>query len=261
MEYLEQKPRRIYKYIRINKAVEWMLNPNGGKLIFKEPNAWEDPTEKAMYEAKLLDKDGNEYRHPKVFASCFTKNIASDASWTVYQHVKVNDTQPRGCIKLSIRFEGLLSQLRKWIKEEEKKGRKFTLYYGNVVYKEWDDIEKVQIPKSSIRQKVFNDSAPIQENFLKLLLLKRKAYEYENELRIFLVLEGGNVNSNELNVPIKWNKCLRKIYYGKDCDPMELSKLNNSLFKNIVEESDLLKEKDKLTIKLPNKLHSYENNL
>ena len=251
-EYLENRQRLVYKYLRIDKAVEWLLFQPKGKIVFVEPSKWSDPTESVFYKAKLLISNQKECQKPIVFATCFTKNQASEASWVVYQHAKKDDDRPEGCIKLSIRFDEFLNQLRKWIKKEEGNGRKYSLFYGNVMYYEWSELKEIQKRGSKMQLRTFNACATIKENFLKTLLLKRKAYEYENELRVFLVLESGEYDMAGLEVKIDWNKCIRKIYYDESIDPKYLSKLQRSEFCKKVEKSTLMNYKNDFTIVLPN---------
>ena len=252
MEYLENRKRLVYKYLRIDKVNEWLLSQTPGKIVFSEPSKWSDPTESAFYNAKLLTRNHVEYQKPKVYATCFTKNQASEASWVVYQHAKKNDNRPEGCVKLSIRFDEFLNQLRKWIMKEESNGRKFSLFYGNVIYYDWSELKEIKKRGSHMQLKTFNAGATIKENFLKTLLLKRKAYEYENELRVFLVLENGEYDKDGLEVKIDWSKCIRRIYYDESTDIEYLSKLKCSDFCKKAEKSTLMNYKNDFTIVLPN---------
>ncbi len=235
MKYLNRKYRSVYKYSRIDNAISSL---EGGYLYFSKPQNWPDPTEKALYGAKYKSKDGTLIECPTVYAFCITRSQASDAALTVYQHLtkeeenraKANGKEIcRGCVKLSIKFDSLLKQIELWVNEQREIGIEYDFYYGEVSYYDWKKIRAIQNSDSEMQKLVLDPNVSFIENYLRILLLKRDAYEYENEIRLFLVKRKSNNEEPSLRVNIQWNECLNKyIYYGEECEDKDIKKLRQT---------------------------------
>lgn len=235
MKYLNRKYRSVYKYSRIDNAISSL---EGGYLYFSKPQNWPDPTERALYNAKYKSKDGTLIECPTVYALCITKSQASDAAWTVYQHLtkeeknraKANGKEiPRGSVKLSIKFDSLLKQIELWVNEQRERGIEYDFYCGDVSYYDWKKIKTIQKPDSEMQKLVLDPNASFTENYLRILLLKRDAYAYENEIRLFLVKRKSDNEEPSLMVNIQWKECLNKdIYYGGECENNDITKLRQT---------------------------------
>ena len=198
-----------------------------------------------------------------------TSNQASEAAWVVYQHLKKGldddraakrkkniegkDSIVRGCVKFSIKFKEFLSQLDGWAKAQG-----YELYVSRVRYYDWKKMKTVEKLDSEFQWKVFVQGAPFIENYLRMLSLKREPYEYENEIRLFLVKwPNAKDKANEsLDVAIQWKKCLHTdVYYGEECEEPKIAELRqvcDTLNSNIkVKESTLLKRRKHLRIQMP----------
>lgn len=208
---------------------------------------------------------------PLAYALCVTSNQASEAAWVVYQHIKKTadddqaskekkrekgtkkeDSIVRGCVKFSIKFREFLSNIEDWAKENG-----YMLYVSRIRYFDWQEMRTIQKLNSEFQRKVFVKDAPFIENYLRVLSLKRTSYEYEKEIRLFLVKRpslSGNV-TNEINVAV-WDACLnRNVYYGDECEPASIENLRNACAsastKLKVTKSTLSRPRKNLTIHVP----------
>lgn len=276
MKYLEAIERRVYKYLRIQKAIDYLKER---RVTFVKLHTWSDPTEKAFAMATIKTKDGrvlNPEQLPLVYALCVTSNQASEAAWVVYQHIKKSadddlvvkekkgkkDTKKkesivRGCVKFSIMFKAFLSQIEDWAKENGYK-----LYVSRIRYFDWPEMRTVQKLDSAFQRMVFEKDAPFIENYLRLLSLKRTSYEYENEIRLFLVKWpcGGNQTTESIDVTVDWGTCLtQNVYYGDECESANIENLRKTCAvastKLQVKKSTLSKPRKSLTIQVPYNLN------
>lgn len=76
-----------------------------------------------------------------------------------------------------------------------------------------------------------------RRNFISLLSLKRKAYEYEKEVRFFLIPKDpqgershGKQKSNYQYIPIEWAKLIKSARIDKHCSQAELKSLQQACF-------------------------------
>lgn len=267
MKYLEVMERRVYKYLRVQKAIDFLKER---RVTFVKLHMWSDPTEKAFSRATIMTRDGHKVETlPLVYALCVTSNQASEAAWVVYQHIKksADDDQAakgkknmkgkesivRGCVKFSIKFKEFLSQIEEWATEND-----YELYVCRVHYFDWKKMKKVQNLDSDFQRMVFEKDAPFIENYLRLLSLKRIPYEYENEIRLFLVRWSceGNQTTESIDVTVDWGTCLNQdVYYGDECEPTSIENLRNACTsastKLQVKKSTLGKPRRHLTIQVP----------
>ena len=164
----------LYKYMNVERAISFL---SSGIYYLVEPTAWMDPYEKRFYTAdyKMV---ANQYNPQQIYCTCFTDKISNEAAWKMYRG------KDGGIANRSIRFEmnrtALLQYLDRYI---DNKGK---IYIGDANYryttKMIDNIHKRQ---SILYSEYFNGFSI--HKFLELLLIKRKAFEYESEVRLFYV--------------------------------------------------------------------------
>ena len=211
MKYLNEFPIKetgnVFKYQKAEVANLCLsLNEQKGTLKFSRPSEWKDPTERAFYEAKISPE--NVVNASKVYACCISKEALSEAAWITYQY-GTND----GSVKFSIKFDEFLNQIDSWAREHQ-----YELYIGETIYDEWQVINKIGQPDFKYKSKIFVADASPLETFLRSLLLKRKAFEYEKEIRLFLVNEGTEDKGQSILVEVDWKDCLNDtIYFSEDC--------------------------------------------
>ena len=119
--------------------------------------------------------DGNKKRKflwkNRIFCICMTQTMVSEAPWQIYSSGKIG-------VQFRINRDVLLQELKNMEKD-------YNIYIGRVEYMNTDDImqDLSQIPFSKKPiVPVYSDTYVAQ-----LLMLKRVAFQYEDEIRIMLV--------------------------------------------------------------------------
>lgn len=168
-EFLRKK--LIYKYMPLEFALEII---KGKYLWLCNPASWKDPFEKRFIEAKYL-VGGKELDFPlkgQLFCTCFTQTPTSEAHWNSYSD---------GQIGISLRI--VRKQLLKVL---EQNSTDYDIYIGKVNYLKTNELKK---PISEIEHFKTMSSLNISNRRIQvnLLLLKRIAFQYENEIRILAV--------------------------------------------------------------------------
>lgn len=164
----------LHKYLTLEHALEMLSNKS---IWFANPIIWKDPFEKRFIENKYIIGSIEEqfpWRN-KVYCMCSTQTATSEAYWNTYS---------LGEIGLSIKFnrQNLLNELDRLSTAGNR------IYIGKVEYQQTKEIKSPLSTNSFINP----TGTPITslrstELKIRLLLLKRLAYEYENEVRIFIV--------------------------------------------------------------------------
>ena len=161
----------LYKHIPLENALRTLKSKS---LWFSNPATWTDPFEKRFLEAKYT-KGGKEkpFTWPgRVFCTCMTQTQSSEAYWNAYSRGEI-------VIELRIVREKLLEELM-------KQSTKFDIFIGKVEYMKTADIKKVElkdIPFDPPLKVAWNTP----EFAARLFLLKRTAFQYEDEIRIILL--------------------------------------------------------------------------
>ena len=200
--------KTVYKYQKTSTAITSLTK---GTLRFSEPSAWKDPTEKTFYSV-LREKEGA----PIVYAACVTSKQLSEASWVTYQY-----GNNEGCAKFSIDFFDLIKQIETWAHEHN-----YTFYIGKAYYRTWKELKNVGKKDESLLYKIVFKGTSLQEDCLRMLLLKRDGFDYEREARLFLVKSDASEKKEDyVDVNIDWKQCLNQIYYSEDCKYVHVRKL------------------------------------
>lgn len=116
-----------------------------------------------------------------------------DASWRVYAGSSAKS------VRVSFEQKTLMDVLEDFA---DKNG--YEVYIGKVDYTfEKKDIKNLCKPSFPLHHKYF--PCPMsREHYLSLMLLKRKAFKYENEVRIFLVKDKVSFKNNLLFIPCNY---------------------------------------------------------
>ena len=158
----------------LERALDMLINHT---IWFANPTIWKDPFEKRFIE-NVYDIGGSQKVFPwkdRVYCMCATQTATSEAYWNAYS---------AGEIGVSLKFnrETLLNEF------DRIADTGYRIYIGRVEY------QKTQVIKSALSGNVFLNPTcnPIkslgsEELKVRLLLLKRLAYQYENEMRFFIV--------------------------------------------------------------------------
>lgn len=163
----------LYKYMSASRVLD-ILEKDPHQIGFVTPDRWYDP-----YETKYLNTDYTVlggYKQPKIFCFCARMdNFNEEASWKIYK----KDNEP--LLRLSIHTINFLFSLDKFAKEND-----CDLYFSKVDYRlkkaEIDTLYKLSSPYYHEFFDNFNN-----DQFVKVMSLKRRAFSYENEYRIFII--------------------------------------------------------------------------
>ena len=150
---------------------------NNSRITFVSPYTWEDSFETRYYKLKGYSSK-LEFVEPSVFCMCLTGKHAAneDAFWRRY--APQNDHLVKVYLKIDDLFHILDSFATKYNAE---------IYVGEAIYADKEHIEAITPTKNN----TFFSSPFEIENYLSLMSLKRGAFRYENEVRIFVVFRDG----------------------------------------------------------------------
>lgn len=160
----------LYRYMPISRVMEMLRTK---EICAVYPILWNDP-----YESKYLETDYTRlgYSQPKIYCICFRNDVDNEeASWKIY----ADGVEPT--IRVSFKANILFNVLNNFAKENHCK-----LYLSNAIYDHSrEEINNLHEESSTHFTKYFKDFS--EEKYLTIMSIKRKAFKYENELRIFLV--------------------------------------------------------------------------
>ena len=164
--------KTVFKYMPMNRFVK---SVDDQELVFVSPETWYDPFEQLYYGIDCLPKG---YKTEDIACMCVSEKSSTneDACWRVYAGTN-NKT-----VRISLEQDKLLQLLDNYATNNG-----YEVYIGRVNYA----FEKQEIKKlcnhSSKHYTMFFPKTMSREHYLSLMLLKRKSFLYENEVRIFLV--------------------------------------------------------------------------
>lgn len=209
---------KVYKYMTIET---FLVSLYAKTWRFFEPNKWNDKFEQRFYCADYKNL-GMEHMTPQLFATCVTREKNSEAAWKVYSHGQGLGSH---CVQLELDIDKLRIELN-------KNDLKIAEMY--VVYKEEKFILELHNKNKSKAYEAYFSSFSLKK-FLKLLTLKRNAYKYENEIRLFAIPKGnasrsiGN-DSQSKDLAIDWSKVIRKARIDEACTDAELISIQQACF-------------------------------
>lgn len=213
----EMRYSKVYKYMTIEAFLTSMYC---GNWRFFEPSKWNDRFEQRFYCAKynFSASIGNT---PQLFATCVTRVKNNETAWKVYAHGLGLGAH---CLQLELDIVELRKQLRaSGFRFEEKA----------VVYENENVILDLHRKRNQHYNKYFGSFS--LDKYLRLLSLKRDAYAYEQELRLFIIPDGdGNRNrckkADFRDLPIQWKDVITKVRVDKNCSPAELVSIQRACF-------------------------------
>lgn len=187
---LQDKP--FYKYLPMTRMVQMIEDK---QIVFVDPSTWKDPFEK-MY--ATVDCSSHGYS-PREDIACMcvsyfaTKN--EEASWKIYASSSREGISGIDAVRISLDKTNFLNLLERYARDKDCK-----VYIGKVIYDlKADDIREIY-KSSSPFHSLFCPHVMQTEHVLSLLLLKRRAYAYENEIRIFIVKDHLDMDGDLLKI-------------------------------------------------------------
>lgn len=179
----------VFKYMPMNRFIE---SVEKNELVFVSPEMWYDPFEQLYYG---IDCSAKGYATEEIACMCVSERSSTneDACWRVYAGSNGKT------VRISLDQDNLLQLIEDYA---DKNG--YEVYIGKVIY----DLEKREIrnlhnPSSTHYMKFF-PTTMTREHYLSLMLLKRKSFQYENEVRIFLVKRTIDLENGILRIPCNY---------------------------------------------------------
>ena len=174
-----------------------MLTDKNNVLV--RPTMWEDPWEKIVSNAKFnwnneyMEIDAANFKKHSWFGQCWSKEEVNDTIWRIFTPCRKKRT-----VRIKVSYDKFFAECRKH--QEHHDGIYF--YLNNVRYAEQNEksfSEKISdVIDDYTSQTIFastHDYMMLVE--LGILMTKRKAFEYEQELRLLVYVES---ESNEENL-------------------------------------------------------------
>lgn len=211
--------RSFYRFMR-KEVFDNMLR---GTFRFSNPSCWNDPYEKLFVNGNF---DAIKYTKPTVYAACFTREPNSDASWKVYTEDKENDP----CIRVEFDMNRFIEALCFAGNQVDR----FQLYIGDMSY----DLQNNSLCALGKRTSKYHYLAfpePFSDdNFVDLLLLKRKSFKYEQESRLIILSDIEQEESISLNyAPMLLQSFVKSIQISPLCPDKKAHELIYEIQKSV----------------------------
>ena len=211
--------KRVFKYMTVES---FLLSLYGHSWRFQEPSKWDDRFEQRFYCAnyRIAGAAGNT---PQLFATCVTRAKNSEAAWKVYAHGQGLGAH---CLQLEIDIAELRTQLN---------ATNYIIVEKQVDYKDERYILDLHLKKRSKNYSKYFSNFSF-EKFIDLLTLKRDAYTYEQEVRLFAVPDMSVATRNKwkkakpLDIPVDWKKIINSVRIDKNCSAGELKAIQQACY-------------------------------
>ncbi len=224
-----EKTTKFFKYLDIDSLITML---HSGKMVYVEPSHWYDPFEKLFYEA---DYSALDFDKPKVFCSCFTRKSTNEAAWIMYSHFRKGLASRSAKLELDpIVYYDFLESYGRLTNSQ--------IYIANVDYSLSEKtIKELHLKTSKKHDKYFRDFS--LKKFIRLLLIKRKAFEYEQEIRIFIVRDNkpnicpcGKIKKLSDKIILEYDITLlstliKSIFISPDCTAIESKLIKDEIKK------------------------------
>ena len=246
-----------FKYMDLETALICLETKS---LRFAEPSLWQDNYESRFYNANysaILEGRDETDICPLIYSTCLTGKKNNEAAWKIYTYGKVG--LGARCVEFTLSKFDLRKELISSLND-------FSIYEGLVSYVWEGDVDNMH--QQTIRINKKNEANPWYELFftafdktkyLNLMLLKRDAFEHEQETRIMLVpntpttakgkrhvKNGEKIYGNHKDVTIDWGKIIKEVRYSDSCTDVEIKLSKDAVRKAVgFVGDDATWEKDK----------------
>lgn len=171
----------IYRIISYNRFLE-LFDSRKNTLV--KPKLWEDTFENFTLKSKIKYSNGIEIAldtHERLYGQCWTTSRASDAMWRIYSPDK-----------RSVRIRTTVNKLFESISNANAKRAMVDSCIGKVKY-----LSESQIT-SQAKQAFSKNGQMTFGNLFRSLLVKRKAFAHEKEIRLIQLDWGFQVPSDDI---------------------------------------------------------------
>ena len=171
---------KVYRIVPFNRFVELFENK---KNALVRPKLWEDPFENLALNSPIdvMGEMGTIPFKDDVYGQCWSLNTASDAMWRIY-------SQGTDGIRIRSKVGKLIDGLAATDKLPE-----LTCFIGKVNYLSDDELKT--FAKNQFSGGFDSDGKKIAET----LLIKRKAFKHEREVRLIYSAVGGTLPEKNLH--------------------------------------------------------------
>lgn len=212
--------RFIYKYVPIDTAISCLRN---NTIRFSQPNQWKDPYESLYYTANYKNVMKRDSFGRRLYACCLTTIKDCEAAWRMY----TEDEKSKPCVQFKIRIGPFREFVESCLRKESG-----TVYEGLANYdlqeEEIFNLHKRQSPKYDMFFKNFG-----LEQYLNLMLLKRRFYKYEGEIRYLIQSDNFDYKDAYHDVKIPWSYCLHSVRLPPSCNDEMQKMLQDALDDNL----------------------------
>lgn len=199
----------FYRFIS-EEALDFLLN---GSFILKNPATWWDPYEKIIVNG---DFTAISYNKPAAYVACFTQANNSEAHWKMYTYGHGN------CFRVEFDLINLIGSF--CLAEPFSPGP--MLYFGKVSYGLTENSLKAIGKNTCKYHEIAFPKNFSNDNYVDLLLLKRRAFKWEEESRLVLLSEYNQEESMKLCYdPSVLPTFVKSIKVGPSCDDAEYERL------------------------------------
>ncbi len=233
---IENQDTPIFRICRFKRLLQLLIEK---ELVLFKPKEWEDPFENFLLKCKVNTSNGEVGTLESIanswYGLCWTLNPDSDAMWRIY-------SQDKDGLQIKTTIRKLAENL--W--EPTNKASSIKYFIGKVEYKSREQIENF------LSQTSFQDVALGGDNigFAETLLIKRTAFEHENEVRILANDLGPSnpdprVKGDFYTIPINPNDLIDEICIDPRLNDKEVVSLKSIIkglgYTGITTQSDLYK--------------------
>ncbi len=174
------EPNPLYKYVPWTFAKKSLTDRY---LWMSNPSVWNDPFEDYFLAAKYVDSTGNSMDFPfkhKVFCNCLTFDHNSESHWITYSKRKIG-------VSLRINVKELINQLNSFGQANQN----LRIFVGKVIYLKQSEIQKERLKDIPLfedaKGRHVNRDINNPELCANLLLLKRRSFNHDNEVRLIII--------------------------------------------------------------------------
>jgi hypothetical protein len=218
--------RYIYRITSFDRFIVGLKNH---EIVLVSIDKWDDPFENFLFGREHTLKNGEIFSFDSIrghiFAQCWTFNEESDFSWKVY-------SSNSSGIKLKARLSDFYNKVRSTLSNSNK------LRVGKVKY----------LKLTEIKKKYEKDFSKHEFDIMELLstqslLIKRKIYSHENEVRFFYVTESDAEQNEYFKIKIDYNDIIESVSFDPRISLSEFEKKSKIIkdfgFKGDIFKSDI----------------------
>ena len=160
----------IYRYMRVKDLKQTLKS---SKFFLSNVGAWTDPYERWWCEE--LFHPGSKLAGVHAYGSCWSLHSSDEPFWRLYQDRCLGHSAHLPPVRVQAKPESLLAMMSRAVAAVEAK-----VYLGDVRYRERTDVEATAAAFRATQREVASTAASG-------LHLKRKAFEYEREIRLLWI--------------------------------------------------------------------------